>query len=389
MNINSLVEEYLNWNEREKWLVLRHVAYNRLRNILFSSPETVDNISEPDFRKDYLSFGNIVINNYEYKLTVNTIPRFLNRFTVSKLNEMAKSKEIDVIGNASWSQLHMGFRKNRWQQVKDGIKYLLFGETNTPLNEIEETKAYERLGRVLQYNLSIPGFGRAKVTPLLLICDKKNRFGVWNSVSEEALHKLKLKQRTAITKSRMISEYIRANEQFNYLKNQYGFNDLADVDLFLWYVLSKERGNEPELPEPEPSGGSNNLFKEICNFEKEIRAFIRDNLFNNYSDMWIFRVPKEARINWEKRRHKDKQEGKEPEKQMIDYADFADYKEIIFFNWRNIFYHHFKDKEKMRVKLEDLKQVRNLCMHGRTLNRDEIGSARIAIKWLRSRMNSI
>lgn len=83
MNIGSLVEEYLGWNEREKWLILRQVAYDRLRNILFSSPDTVNNISETDFRRDYLSFGTIVMNHYEYKVTPNTVPRFLNRFTVS------------------------------------------------------------------------------------------------------------------------------------------------------------------------------------------------------------------------------------------------------------------------------------------------------------------
>lgn len=397
MSARSFVEEYFGWADREKWLVLRDVAYNRLRKILFSSPETVDNVSEQEFRRDFLSFGSVIMNNYEYKLTVTTIPRFLCRFTVSRLEELAKSKEINVIGNVSWSNLHMGFRKDRWQEVKNGIKYLLFGDDNTPLNEIEETEVYSRLGRVLQYDMSIPGFGRAKVTPLLLICDEKNRFGVWNSVSDEALHKLGLKHRADVTKNRMISEYLRSNEQFNYLRNEFGFNDLIDLDLYFWYFLDKDRPPIEKPPKEKPPGGKKpptgdeerkRLFEEICRFEREVRSFIYQKIYDKYSDMWIFRVPKEVRINWEKRRQKDKQEGKEPEREMINYADFADYKEIIFWNWRNVFYHYFKDKEKMRVKLEDLKHVRNLIMHERTLSRDEIGSARIAMQWLRSKMKS-
>jgi len=394
LSARSFVEEYFGWADREKWLVLRDVAYNRLRKILFSSPETVDNVSEQEFRRNFLSFGSVIINNYENKLTVTNIPRFLGRFTVSRLEELAKSKEINVIGNASWSNIHMSFRKDRWQQVRSGIKYLLFGENGTPLKRIRSSTIYDRLGRVLQYDLSILGFGRAKITPLLLICDERNRFGVWNSVSEEALHKLRLKQRTDITKSRMLSEYILANEQFNYLRDEYGFKDLVDVDLFLWYVMTKK--SQPPPP-PEPTGEDKRaedrdkrkkLFEEICQFEKEIRVFICDRLFDNYSDIWIFRVSKGVLNNWKKIRQKDIQEGKKPERQMINYADFADYKEIIFWNWRNVFYQYFKDKEKMRVKLEDLKNVRNLIMHERTLSRDEIGSARIAMQWLRSKMKS-
>jgi len=387
LSARSFVEEYFGWADREKWLVLRDVAYNRLRKILFSSPETVDNVSEQEFRRDFLSFGSVIMNNYEYKLTVTNIPRFLGRFTVSRLEELVKSKEINVIGNASWSQIHMGFRKDKWQQVRDGIKHLLFGDDNKSLNEIEETKVYSRLGRVMQTDLSIPGFGRAKVTPLLLICDRKNRFGVWNSVSDEALHELRLKHHADITKNRSLSEYIRANEQLNYLKNEYSFNDLVDLDLFLWYFLDRiKKGRKRPGKKPPKGGERTNFFEDISIFEKEIRSFIVEKLYDKYSDLWILRLPKEVRKNWEIRRQKDIDEGKSPEREMINYADFSDYKEIIFFNWRKIFYYYFKDGEKMRVKLDDLRLVRNLIMHGRTLSRDEIGLAKTSIQWLRSKL---
>lgn len=66
----------------------------------------------------------------------------------------------------------------------------------------------------MEWDLSVVGFGRAKVTPLLLICDEKDRFAVWNNVSDEALHELKLKPKTDITRSRSVSEYLKANQVF-------------------------------------------------------------------------------------------------------------------------------------------------------------------------------
>ena len=395
MNINSLVEKYIRWEEREKWLLLRKIAYKQLRNRFFLSPEDIDSISQIDFKRYYLGFGSISIGGFEYKLTVSTISSFLQNYSVSKLEELFKRGEIEVTGNASWSQVHMGFRKEKWRDMRNGIRYLLFGDRGMALSKIGVNEGINRLRRVLDGDLSVNGFGRAKVTPLLLVCDENDRFGVWNKVSDEALHELKLKRKTDITKSRHVSEYLQANQALNRLKVEYGFKDLSDVDLFVWYFLKETMPQRPIKKRKVPSAISVekpvDMFREISAFEKEIRAFIFERLYETFSDFWIMRaIPKEIGMRWQKRREGDIKEGKPPERTIISYADFSDYKEIILCNWKNVFSKYFKDKEKLRVRLDDLNNLcRKTTMHTRTITEDEIGLGKVSIRWLRSRMKSL
>ena len=395
MSINSLVEKYMMWKEREKWLLLRQIAYKRLRDRFFSSPEDVDSISQVDFKKYYLGFGSVSIGGFEYKLTVDAISSFLQNYSVSKLEELVERGEIEVTGNASWSQLHMGFRKEKWQDVRKGIRYLLFGDRDTLLSKIEESDVINRLRRVLAWDLSVDGFGRAKVTPLLLICDENDRFGVWNSVSDEALHELKFKRKTDITRTRHVSEYLQANQALNKLKVEYGLKDLSDVDLFAWYFLKETKSRRPVKARKVPSiisvEKTVEMFEEISVFEKEMRAFIFERLYKAFSAFWIIRaIPKEIGMRWQKRREDDIKEGKPPERDIINYSGFSDYKEIILYNWKNVFSKYFKDKEKLRVRLDDLNNLcRKTTMHVRTITEDEIGLGKVSIRWLRSRIKSI
>ena len=239
MNTSSLVHKYMRWKEREKWLLLRRIAYEQLRDRFFSSPKSIDNISLGAFKRHYLGFGTVDINGFKYKLTVSTIPSFLRNYNVSKLEKLIKEEKIEVLGNASWSQLHMGFRNEKWPDVKKSIKHLLFDEQRKSVSDMSENEIIERLGRVLEGDMAVPGFGRAKVTPLLLICDRKGRFGVWNSVSDDALDRLGLKPRSDITQSRRISDYTLVNKALKELKETHGFRDLVDVDLFVWYFLEE------------------------------------------------------------------------------------------------------------------------------------------------------
>ena len=168
LSINSIVEKYLEWNDREKWLLLRKIAYQQLRNRFFSSLQNIQGISWMDFKRYYLNFGLISIGGFRYKLTVDTISDFLRSYTVSKLKELVDRGEVEVIGNASWSQLHMGFRKDKWHDVKKGISYLLFGEQNRPVSRVDGSEVITRLRRVMEWDLSVVGFGRAKVTITML-----------------------------------------------------------------------------------------------------------------------------------------------------------------------------------------------------------------------------
>jgi hypothetical protein len=240
---------------------LREVAYKHLRDSFFASTESIDAISYPDFVKHYLGFCIVAIRGLEYKLTAGTISSFLAGYTVSDLRDLISRDELKVVGNASWSQLHMGTRREKWDEIKKVMKFLLFGVDRKPLSDIGEGEVLDRLRVVMEGNLSTDGFGRAKITPLLLICDQKNRFGVWNSVSDEALHQMHLKTKSDPTSSRLVSHYELANKGLNRLKNGYAFGDLSDVDIFVWYYLEQlPSASSPEaltvqvqhMPQPQP-----------------------------------------------------------------------------------------------------------------------------------------
>lgn len=251
MSLAELIQNYMKWAEREKWLLLREVAYRHLRDSLFSSSKSIGSILYPDFKKQYLSFCKVLIRGFEYKLTVNTISSFLQKYSTSDLKKLVSKGELKVVGNASWSQLHMGTRKEKWHEMKEAMKFLLFGDNDKPISEIENDEVIDRLRTVIEGKLSVDGFSRAKITPLFLICDSRDRFGVWNSVSDEALCRLRLKPKSDITRSRQISEYLVTNRALNKLKTDHAFRNLADVDIFVWYYLAQAK---PQRPPPSPPG---------------------------------------------------------------------------------------------------------------------------------------
>jgi len=133
--------------------------------------------------------------------------------------------------------------KRDWERVKRAISFLLFGNTETRIDEISVDGVVGRLFKVLEGDFRCEGFARGLVTPLLLICDTKDRLGVWNNVSDEALFRLGLKSRS--TWGRSTSGYVETNMLLNQLRDKYGFEDLADVDLFCWYYVKRSSGKDP------------------------------------------------------------------------------------------------------------------------------------------------
>jgi hypothetical protein len=129
------------------------------------------------------------------------------------------------------------------------------------------------------------------------------------------------------------------------------------------------------------------MFREITSLEAELRAFIENTLKKVYSHNWIKQaIPKAIRDDWQQKRESDVKQGKLPETDLINYADFSHYKDIIIHNWK-IFAEFFEDKERVRIKLEDLNNLcRIVTMHTRTLDNDEMGATRVAIRWVRSKI---
>lgn len=128
----------------------------------------------------------------------------------------------------------------------------------------------------------------------------------------------------------------------------------------------------------------------INSFEKIIRYFIVEELKSVFSDKWLKQgVPKEVRTNWLERKAEDDKVGRLPVGNLINYADFSDYKEIILRNWGNIFFKFFRDKEQTRVRFDDLNNFRKAVMHSRVLSDDEIGHAKVTIRWIKTRLASV
>ena len=129
------------------------------------------------------------------------------------------------------------------------------------------------------------------------------------------------------------------------------------------------------------------MFAEVSALEAELRYFIESTLEKHYSYNWIKQaIPKAIRDDWHQKKDNDVKQGKIPETDLINYADFSQYKDIIIHNWK-IFSEFFEDKERLRIKLEDLN---NLCriatMHIRTLDDDDTGANRVTMRWLRSKI---
>ncbi len=133
------------------------------------------------------------------------------------------------------------------------------------------------------------------------------------------------------------------------------------------------------------------LYKEIISFEKKLREFILSNLKKLHGEEnWLRGIPNDARKNWEKRRNDDKENGLEV-MELIDYADFNDYWKILLKrdNWRNVFSKYFRDKEKVRIYLQDINNYgRKRVMHGREIKRGFYEKVLLEIKWISEKMSS-
>ena len=261
-----------------------------LRGQFFGSPKSIDNISYSEFAKQYFGFCTIKIGERVYKLSANTLSSsFLEKYSVENLNHMISREELAVIGNASWSQLHMGTKKEKWVNIKTAMKFLLFGTDERPISALDEGEVLDRLKVVMEGHLLVDGFGRAKITPLLLICDSKRRFGVWNSVSEEALYTMKLKPKSDLTSSRFVSHYEIANKALNDLKNDYSFKNLSDVDIFVWYYLA-------QLPKPllsQPSTDTQFIHEPPGSSEAKTNPVMRTAIFSLMNALEFFQNAEE------------------------------------------------------------------------------------------------
>lgn len=109
--------------------------------------------------------------------------------------------------------------------------------------------------------------------------------------------------------------------------------------------------------------------------ERELRKLIAEELSKKSSNWWRERIPEGLRVSAEERK-KSAEEVKQlqgvsyKEEHPIEYLDFPHYLDIICRtdNWNDTFKPIFRDKERIRIRLQEINPRRNDVAHSRTLS---------------------
>lgn len=189
------------------------------------------------------------------------VGRFGTAFAPANLASLAPSTLeafLHYENNHHWKGIYRHKRKllNDFEATRQAIEVLV--DESLPLAE--------RFDRALG---SVPGLGRAVATAILLVV-YPDRYGVWNTISEEALRQLDLLPvfpRGATAGQR----YQAINERLNDLAQALGL-DLWALDA-LWYEALSEQVAEQD--EPRPGGGEESRVG--FGYEHALRDFLAEN----------------------------------------------------------------------------------------------------------------
>lgn len=114
-------------------------------------------------------------------------------------------------------------------------------------------------------------------------------------------------------------------------------------------------------------------FEQLQRFELALRRFIEEVMQETYGDDWMKRqLPPNMLEAWIDKRDRAVRAG-EAEQNLIDYADFTDYKAIIERkdNWSRVFKHVFLRSDDVRESFQRLFPVRIATMHARLVTKDD------------------
>ena len=108
-------------------------------------------------------------------------------------------------------------------------------------------------------------------------------------------------------------------------------------------------------------------------FESRMRKFIDRQMQAVFGEDWIkHRVPDKIRQAWLGRQRKTR-DNEEPERPLIEYANFTDYVTIIVQedNWQDVFQPTFKRPMLVQESFQRLYPIRNCVMHARIIIQDD------------------
>lgn len=170
--------------------------------------------------------------------------KYKAKFGPENLEELTREEFMSFLDfkvNRSWTGLH-----RHKTQVTEDMKKLR--KTIAFLQE-ERVDIKTRINQVLDRRGKywIRGMGKNLATAILQICDERDRYGIWNNRTEDALEKLNLTPEPTGDEGEY---YYRINEVLNDLKSKLNA-DLITIDGFLWWI--DERLKEITAGEVEPT----------------------------------------------------------------------------------------------------------------------------------------
>jgi hypothetical protein len=206
--------------------------------------------------------------NQGAQVTIEDRDKVLNRFQksfspegVSKLDEAEFRAFLDPKNNQHWSGLQrLGSRICAdMELLRDSLAILL--DEDLPIEE-----------RLDEATSQVNGMHKAVATPILLVA-YPDRYGVWNSISEESLKKLNIWPQFERGEP-FGKRYVKINRILNGLADDLGI-DLWALDM-LWWALGK--GDTP-IPEPGADDVTDETTGDALGFglEKHLQEFLRDN----------------------------------------------------------------------------------------------------------------
>ena len=110
-------------------------------------------------------------------------------------------------------------------------------------------------------------------------------------------------------------------------------------------------------------------FRILQEFETKLRKCIIASLKQKKGENWEEAIPSSILERARMREKSDRERGVPPRDNLLCYAEFSDYKVIIYQNW-DVFKEVFGDKAFVR-KIEELEPIRNVLYHNARALREE------------------
>jgi hypothetical protein len=206
--------------------------------------------------------GSTVLEWYERRRLAKE--KFGLIFSSANLEKLTKEDFISFLyfeNNQSWTGLYRRGTEaaEHLNELKKAIAYL----------QDESIDIKTRINEVLDGKLAVKGMGKNLATAILHVCDKADKYGVWNNMAEGTLEKLGLLPEMTTNKG---EAYARINEVLNNIKRELN-TDLDHVDCFMYMAR--------ELLEGETTGkiATSQMIEGVSfRLEKELIDFLAKNI---------------------------------------------------------------------------------------------------------------